>query len=118
MAYLSRWAAATKLAPREFVDLRRVYGQRINEPHVKELATNPMQLAILLSLMRRRGESIPADRTQLYQSYMEFFLDRESLTDPIVKKYRRQLEAITAYLGWHLHADSEAADQAGRRGAN
>lgn len=106
--YLTRWAAATKLDPKELVDLRRVYAQRIDEPHVKELATNPMQLAILLSLMHRRGESIPADRTQLYESYMEFFLDRESVTDATVKKYRRQLVAITGFLGWQLHVEAES----------
>ncbi len=106
--YLNKWSAATNLNPSELTDLRRVYKQRIDEPHVNELATNPMQLAILLSLMHRRGQSIPANRTALYKSYMEFFLDRESVTDPTVKKYRAQLEAITAYLGWWLHLDAES----------
>jgi hypothetical protein len=106
--YISKWSQAAGLEPRDVVDLRRVYAQHIDQPHVQELTTNPMQLAILLSLMYRRGDSIPANRTALYGSYMEFFLDRESANDAQVKQYRRPLESITAFLGWSLHADAES----------
>jgi hypothetical protein len=37
-----------------------------------------MQLTILLYLIQKRGDSVPAGGTDLYRSYMETFLDREA----------------------------------------
>ena len=44
---------------------------------LRDLARNPMQLAILLSLIHTRGASLPDKRTALYDSYVELFFSTE-----------------------------------------
>lgn len=112
--YLERWSSSQKLTDQDAADVRRVFKARSAEPHVSELATNPMQLAILLFLIYRRGESVPTNRTALYASYMELFLDRETAKNDVVKRHRHTVERITAYIGWHLHADAESDGGTGR----
>lgn len=112
--YLTKWSASQNLNDQDTAELRRVFKARSAEPHVIELATNPMQLAILLFLIYRRGESVPTNRTALYASYMELFLDRETSKNSIVKMHRRTVERVTAYIGWHLHAAAESKGGTGR----
>ncbi|MDQ0121044.1 hypothetical protein J2T22_004257 [Pseudarthrobacter defluvii] len=112
--YLERWISSQNLNTQDAADVRRVFKARSAEPHVSELATNPMQLAILLFLIYRRGESVPTNRTALYASYMELFLDRETSKNDVVKKHRHTVERVTAYIGWYLHADAESDGGTGR----
>lgn len=107
--YLRKWADTHSIHGRDRRDLERTFRQRSSEPHILQLADNPMQLTILLYLMRKRGNSVPAARTELYTSYMETFLDREAAKTPAVDDYRDDLEEVTAYLGWHLQSLAESA---------
>ena len=66
-----------------------------------------MQLTILLYLMQKRGDSVPTGRTDLYRSYMETFLDREAAKSRAVHDHRKDLEEVTAFLGWHLQSLAE-----------
>ena len=66
-----------------------------------------MQLAILLSLIHRRGISLPDKRTALYDNYVEMFFDRESEKADVVKENRDLLIRIHRYLAWVLHAGAE-----------
>ncbi|APE12746.1 hypothetical protein BO226_25745 (plasmid) [Rhodococcus sp. 2G] len=112
--YLRKWAEAHSIRGRDRRDLERTFRQRSAEPHIVQLADNPMQLTILLYLMRKRGNSVPAARTELYTSYMETFLDREAAKTPAVDEYRVDLEEVTAYLGWHLQSLAESAGRNGQ----
>nr|WP_271209867.1 NACHT domain-containing protein [Rhodococcus wratislaviensis]GLK34654.1 hypothetical protein GCM10017611_15030 [Rhodococcus wratislaviensis] len=112
--YLRRWADTHSIHGRDRRDLERTFRQRSSEPHILQLADNPMQLTILLYLMRKRGNSVPAARTGLYTSYMETFLDREAEKTPAVDEYRDDLEEVTAYLGWHLQALAETTGANGQ----
>lgn len=105
--YLRKWADAQSIRGRDRRDLERTFRERSAEPHVLQLADNPMQLTILLYLMRLRGKSVPSSRTGLYTSYMEKFLDREADKTPAVEEHRDDLEEITAYLGWNLQSSAE-----------
>lgn len=107
--YLRKWAEAHLIRGRDRRDLERTFRERSAEPHIFQLADNPMQLTILLYLMRKRGNSVPAARTELYTSYMETFLDREAAKTPAVDAFRDDLEEVTAYLGWHLQSLAESA---------
>ncbi|MDH6222807.1 NACHT domain-containing protein [Streptomyces pseudovenezuelae] len=73
-----------------------------------------MQLTILLFLMQRRANSVPNNRTALYTSYMETFLDREAEKTATVHEHRADLEEVTAFLGWHLQARAEAENGNGQ----
>jgi hypothetical protein len=105
--YLRRWAAAQHIDGSERRTLERVFGERTAAPHVAQLADNPMELTILLHLIRTKGESLPTARTSLYRSYMDLFLERESTKSKVVLESRADLEEATSYLGWLMHALSE-----------
>ncbi|MFE1764051.1 NACHT domain-containing protein [Streptomyces angustmyceticus] len=105
--YLGKWAHARSIPDKEHRTLERIFRQRSAEPHISQLADNPMQLTILLYLLHKRGNSVPANRTDLYTSYMETFLDREAEKTAEVDEHRTDLEEVTAFLGWHLQARAE-----------
>ncbi|MFJ5022043.1 NACHT domain-containing protein [Streptomyces goshikiensis] len=111
--YLGKWAHARSIPDKERRSLERIFRQRSAEPHISQLAENPMQLTILLYLLHKRGNSVPANRTDLYTSYMETFLDREAEKTVEVDEHRADLEEVTAFLGWHLQA---LAEQEGSNG--
>jgi hypothetical protein len=112
--YLRKWSRSQDLPPRDRRDVERVFRERSGEAHVRELATNPMQLTILLYLIYQRRDSIPQRRTNLYQDYLQAFLDREASKSELVKRYREELEDITAFLGWHLQSRAEEESGNGR----
>ena len=114
MTYLRKWAAARSVIGRHRRELEHAFHQRSAEPHINQLADNPMQLTILLYLLHKRGNSVPAGRTELYSSYMETFLDREAEKSQQVEEHRRDLEEITAFLGWLLQSEAEQSSGDGR----
>ena len=114
--YADAWLRTREVTERDAEDFKRTLTAKLELPHFKELARNPMQLAILLSLLNTRGASLPDKRTSLYESYIEVFFGRESEKDETVRKYRDLLLALHGYLGWLLHAEAEAGegDERGR----
>ncbi|MEU4714290.1 hypothetical protein AB0F73_11645 [Micromonospora purpureochromogenes] len=113
-AYLRKWADARGLRGAARRALEGTFRHRSIEPHIAQLADNPMQLTILLYLIQKRGESVPDGRTQLFRAYMETFLDRESEKSQSVHEHRNDLEEVTSYLGWYLQASAETDPAAGR----
>jgi hypothetical protein len=112
--YLRKWADAHLIHGPDRRKLQRIFDRRTAEPHIAQLADNPMQLTILLYLMHRRQEAVPERRTELYTAYMETLFDREQAKPSLVRKYRKDLEEITAFLGWHLQATGETEAINGR----
>jgi hypothetical protein len=76
--YSQRWMTARSLALRERDEFSALLKEKLEQPHMRDLARNPMQLAILLSLIHTRGTSLPDKRTALYDNYVELFFNRES----------------------------------------
>lgn len=111
--YARRWIKARRLNSRDSADVKRILKEKLDQPHLRDLARNPMQLAILLSLIRARGSSLPDKRTALYDQYIELFFSRESDKSPIVREYRDLLIDIHRYLAWILHSDAEQAHDRG-----
>lgn len=105
--YLRRWVAAQQIDPPERKGLERIFGERTAAPHVAQLASNPMQLTILLHLIRTKGDSLPTARTSLYSAYMDLFLAREAAKSRAVLENRADLEEATAFIGWFMHALAE-----------
>ena len=112
--YLRKWADTHSIHGPDRRKLQRIFDQRTAEPHIAQLADNPMQLTILLYLMHRRQDAVPERRTELYTAYMETLFDREQAKPSLVRKYRKDLEEITAFLGWHLQAAGETKAINGR----
>jgi hypothetical protein len=111
--YTKRWAKARKLDDSELADALAVLDAKLDEPHMRDLARNPMQLAILLSLINTKGESLPDKRTQLYSEYMELYFNREAAKSPIVRKYRELLYGLHGQLAWLLHVGAEQSPERG-----
>ncbi|MEO5912835.1 MAG: hypothetical protein ABIS50_01285 [Luteolibacter sp.] len=105
--YATKWLKARRLVGRESSDVKRILKDKLSQPHIRDLARNPMQLAILLILIHTRGFSLPDKRTALYDSYIDLFFDRESEKSDIVRDNRELLIDIHRYLAWKLHVESE-----------
>lgn len=112
-AYTERWLAAKRLSGKEAAEVRRILRQKLEQPHLMALARNPMQLAILLSLIHTRGASLPDKRTALYDAYVQLFFSRETEKSDVVRERRELLWDIHGYLAWVLHADAEKGHHSG-----
>lgn len=112
LRYLDRWATQAGLDQETTAQLRATFIANYQLPHVRELASNPMQLAILLNLLQRRG-ILPEQRTKLYDDYIKVFLDRESPKEPVVRDNRILIEEAHGYLAWHLQSSAEAEGGSG-----
>jgi len=111
--YAGKWLKARRLEGREASDVLKILKDKLDQPHLKELARNPMQLAILLSLIQTRGGSLPDKRTALYDTYVELFFNRESEKSTIVRDHRDLLIDIHRYLAWVLHAEAQTKQNRG-----
>ena len=112
--YAIRWASTRGLNERDSNELTRILQRKMSAPHMADLAKNTMQLSILLNLIHLRGESLPEQRTELYDTYVDVFFNRESDKSDIVKKHRGLLIDIHRYLGFYLHAKAEDSRTTGR----
>ena len=112
--YAKKWVVARQLRAREATDVMSTLEARLDEPHLRNLARNPMQLTILLSLIHRKGTSLPDKRTALYDSYMNLFFDREAEKSDIVRERRELLVDIHRYLAWILHSEAQTGQSGGR----
>ena len=106
-SYAEKWVAARNLRDRDARDVQRTLTARLDQPHLRDLARNPMQLAILLSLIHRKGPSLPDKRTALYDNYIDLFFDREAEKSTIVREYRDLLVDIHRHLAWILHSEAQ-----------
>lgn len=108
LQYLQRWVTVSGLSPESSAKLQATFMDNQHVPHIRELASYPMQLAILLHLLHRR-QLLPQQRTELYRDYLKTFLDREQTEDkePLMADQRQVMEDAHAYLGWYLQMRAE-----------
>jgi hypothetical protein len=105
--YVDKWIKSSKLGTRDANELKKLINEKLEMPHLKDLAKSPMQLAIFISLLRTKGQSLPNKRTALYDSYIELFFDRESEKNELIRDKRELIIAIHEYLAWILHSEAE-----------
>ena len=111
--YAEKWIKAKGLGARDRGDVKRILREKLDQPHLRDLARNPMQLTILLSLIHQRGSSLPDKRTNLYDNYVDLLFSREAEKTAVVRDHRDLLIDIHRHLAWILH--SEAEQGRGRR---
>lgn len=112
--YVEKWVKSRRLKDREASEIKRIVSEKLKLPHLRDLAKSPMQLAILLSLINTRGESLPNKRTALYESYVELFFDREAEKNLTIRDKRDLIISIHEYLAWVLHSEAEMFNNNGR----
>lgn len=105
--YVEKWIRTNRLDDREGNEIRRLVKEKLQISHLHELAKSPMQLAIFISLLRTRGESLPNKRTALYDSYIDLFFNREAEKNQIIRDKRDLIIDIHKYLAWILHSEAE-----------
>lgn len=113
--YRDRWMSALDLRKAERVEISAILNEKLGQPHFRDLARNPMQLAILLGLIHRKGPALPDRRTALYSSYMEIFLDREATKSNAVRDHRDLLLTLHGCLAWQMHSAAERSPRGGGR---
>lgn len=111
--YVEKWIRASKLNSKEASEIKRLVKEKLELPHLRDLAKTPMQLAIFISLLRTDGESLPNKRTALYDSYIRLFFNRESEKNLIIRDYRDLIIEIHEYLAWILHSEAELYKNSG-----
>jgi len=111
--YAGKWLRARRLSGRDSSDFRKVLREKLDQPHLRDLARNPMQLAILLSLLQRRGASLPDKRTALYGNYIDVFLGREAEKSAVVREHRELLVDVHQFLAWRLQSEAEFGSNTG-----
>lgn len=112
--YLRKWSAVAGLSEEATDKLQATFMDNQHVPHIRELASYPMQLAILLHLLYRR-QLLPQQRTELYAEYLKTFLDREQTAEkePLLADQRDTIVSVHAYLGWYLQTRAEEGAGAG-----
>jgi hypothetical protein len=113
--YRDRWFRVRELEDHERVEMSTTLTEKLAQPHFRDLCRNPMQLAIVLSLLHKKGPALPEQRTDLYRSYMEYFLDREAAKSRAVRDHRDLLLLLHGHIACLLHIDAEQSSRhAGR----
>lgn len=112
--YLRKWSTVAGLNEEATDKLQATFMDNQHVPHIRELASYPMQLAILLHLLYRR-QLLPQQRTELYAEYLKTFLDREQTAEkePLLADQRDTIVSVHAYLGWYLQTRAEEGTGAG-----
>ncbi len=111
--YVQKW---TTFVIRESEDRERVthsFDKRRNEVHVKALATNPMQLSVLLHFIRMSGEAFPDKRAELYRDYFKIVIDRDVEKTPRLRTMRREIEALHELIGFKIHSSADSENTGG-----
>lgn len=114
LQYFQRWATAAGLTESARETLQGKLLSHQHELHVQELASTPMQLAILLHLLQRKG-LLPQQRTELYREYIQTFLDREERNDkePLLSEERTVVEQVHQFLAWRMQAAVDSGTSSG-----
>ena len=113
-AYKEKWSEAQDLTDGEKELLTVTLEEKLQQPHLRDLARNPMQLAILLQLMHVLGAALPDKRTALYEEYMKIFLNREVEKKQIAGDHRELILSIHGLLAWVLQVQAETGQGSGR----
>jgi hypothetical protein len=106
--YIDRWLAAQLQGEEDRQIVKESFERRQNEPHVKALAKNPMQLSVLLHFIWLKGEAFPDRRAELYREYFRTVIDRDVEKSQALRKQRYIIEVLHQLLGYKIHSLTEA----------
>lgn len=106
--FVKRWVAFQLQDAAERQWVRESFEKRQNEIHVKALATNPMQLSVLLHFIRLKGEAFPDRRVELYREYFKTVIDRDVEKSVELRKNRDTIDVLHQLIGYKIHSLTEA----------
>jgi hypothetical protein len=117
-SYVDRWLSIQLQDEYEREQIRRSFESRQREPHVQALVKNPMQLSVLLHFIRLKGEAFPDRRAELYRDYFRTVIDRDVEKSAELRKQRELIETLHLFLGYKIHALTEAQQADGTLNRN
>ncbi|MFC4427176.1 NACHT domain-containing protein [Deinococcus navajonensis] len=106
--YINKWLNVQEEDIRERKRIALAFERRRSDPHVTALFKNPMQLSVLLSFIRIKGEAFPRHRAQLYKEYFNVVIDRDIEKNIQFQLKRELIVGLHAFLGYKIHAMTEA----------
>ncbi len=106
-AYKDKWVKVQDLDEDDSSQVSSILADKMEQPYLRDLARNPMQLTILLHLIHVQGMALPEKRTMLYEEYMKLFFHREAEKSRVVRRHRELLLSIHGVLAWVLHTQVE-----------
>lgn len=106
-AYKDKWTEYQNLNTDDTKLITSTLRAKLEQPHLRDLARNPMQLTILLQLIHVQGVALPDKRTTLYEEYMKLFFNREAEKASVVRDHRDLLLSLHGVLAWVLHCQAE-----------
>lgn len=107
--YLERWLAVQLQQDKdEQTRVRESFYRRHDEPLVKPLIKNPMQLSVLLHFIRLKDEAFPDNRAELYKEYFQIIIDRDVEKSQAIRQHRKTIEGLHQFLAYKIHALTEA----------
>lgn len=116
MQYVEKWATVQSLTLERRSLLLETFAREHMKPHVREVSSNPMQLAILCRLLDRKAR-VPAKRTAFYDEYIDVFFSREIEKNPTIRLVGDDaLMKIHVHLGWWMHCRADGGKSDGTIG--
>lgn len=111
--YLDRWLKVQISSRKERNLIQTTFNSRRQDSHVEALARNPMQLSVLLHLIKLKRAAFPNHRAELYRDYFQIVIDRDIDKSPELSEKRNLVEGLHSYLGFQLQGNAEV--EQGRR---
>lgn len=93
--YVKRWLSVQ--VPDDRAEQNRIWSsfrERQQDVYVEALSRNPMQLSILLHLIRLKGDAFPTNRAQVYRSYFEIVINRDVAKSQALRQQRETIEQL------------------------
>ena len=105
--YVNRWIGAELRHPDDIDEVRDSFDHRREEPHVRALTTNPMQLSILLNFIHIFRGGFPDRKAELYRDYFQVVIKRDIDKSAEFRSQQDKIERLHEYLGFQIHALTE-----------
>lgn len=111
--FADKWVISHAMSTEERTKTMRILSDSLKQAHIHELVRSPMQLAILLSLIAKRGSALPEARTDLYRDYVDLIMAREGNKSTVVAEHHDILMHFLGHLAWLLHLGAESSGASG-----
>ncbi|HXM55652.1 MAG TPA: NACHT domain-containing protein [Candidatus Dormibacteraeota bacterium] len=110
--FARRWLRSKHGPDEDLWALEREAMRKLGHQNVAALATNPLQLTILMQLADQLAD-LPHRRTELYDRYVDVFFNREASKWAEVREHRQHLEYLHEYVAWRLVSRTDRGLAAG-----
>lgn len=107
-AYCRLWAKAREPNPKEADRIKDIFSICLNDDIVKVLTQSPLQVTILLVIIRARG-SPPKQREELFERYTDIIYQREQKKSPdLLRTEQDAIYGLHKYLAYVLQRRAES----------